>query len=145
MKRGYIISFLLGFLLVSIVSVYAVSTSDIIYKDTTVDEEIEELYSKMYLKGSLSAVNNTGTLTLTNNTKQTMYVAVFAYVSASGAPFQNKTSIASVTGADYTEVFYAANTNSHYAIRIYRLSNCEENVTVKANSTSGYGNMILFD
>ena len=148
MKRGYIISFLLGFLLVSIVSVYAIGTNNIAYKDSTVEEEIEDLYTKSAIKENITAVTNTGTLTITDNTKDSMYVAVFSYSSTGNANtiLGARTSITSVTGADYEEILYSINTTSRYAIRIYRLTNCEETVTVKnGTANGGYGNMIIFD
>ncbi len=148
MKRGYIISFLLGFLLVSIVSVYAINTSDIIYKDTTVDEEIEDLYSKATIKGKITDITNTGTLTVTDNTKNSMYVVLFSYSGggSTSSVLNTRTSILSVTGADYEEILYSINTTSRYGIRIYHLTNCRETVTVKnGTANGGPGNMLIIN
>ena len=146
-KKGYIISFILGTIIASVISVYALSSNEIEYNDTTLDTALDNLYNEALLNGKLSEVNNTGTLTVTDNTKNNMYIAIFAYVSSGNISdiLNNRTSINSITGATATEVLYAINTSSRYGIRIYKLSDCEETITINSTNSGGYGNMILFD
>ena len=147
MKKGYIISFILGIIIASAISVYALEANEIEHNNNTLDTVLDDLYDKALLSGKLSEVNNTGTLTLTNNTKQTMYLALFSYAGSSNVSttLDGRTSIDSITGATYTEVLYAINTSSRYGIKIYKLTNCEETVTINSTNSSGYANMILFD
>ena len=47
MKKGYIISFILGLIIMAGIGVYAITASEVDYKDTTVSDALDDLYDKV--------------------------------------------------------------------------------------------------
>lgn len=46
MRKGYIISFALGLITATVVGVYAINSNEVTYKETTVDNALNDLYTK---------------------------------------------------------------------------------------------------
>lgn len=144
-----IISFVLGVILASGITVYASSyfAKDITYTENkTVEQALNELYSNIGINRKLSELKP-GSNTISNNTKETLYVALIGVTSASGAAdiVNSRTQIKNVVGADIQEIFYSFESESNVGIRLYKLTNCEETISIESNvHTSGNGKIIFF-
>ena len=148
--------FILGGILFSSITAFAVTTisaDKVTYTKsdgtvTNVNNVLDDLYNRYpNLHGALSDLKS-GNNTIMNNTKDTLYVAIFGYTSVSNSSqiLATRTQIDSLTGADSEEMFYrytSAN-NEPYAIRVYKLTNCKENVSVTAKTHANYTGQIIF-
>ena len=146
--KNSIFTFVLGLIIAGAIGVIAISVSadDISYGSGTVKDAIDDLYTEKSIFNKLTELS-LETATLTNNTKDTIYAALFSYTSLSNASsvVSTRTSIASITGAESTEVFYSFNSSTKYGIRIYKLTNCASTVSVTTGNNGGTANagMIL--
>ena len=57
MKKGYIISFILGIIIASAISVYALEANEIEHNNNTLDTVLDDLYDKALLSGKLSRLS----------------------------------------------------------------------------------------
>ena len=153
-----IFTFILGFILAVTIGVVAanVNSNSISFEPndenwnvTTVQGALNDLYDI----GTNGGINRklselkAGTNTITNNTNKTLYVALLGYTSVSTASdiIATRTQIDSITGANSQEIFYSFDSNTNFGIRVYKLTNCGQTVTVTSRvSNSGDGKIIFF-
>jgi len=156
--KNPIFTFILGALTFSVITVcaYTISSSDISYDNSTSGLEannVKDAIDDLYDIGTNGGINRklsdlkAGTNTITNNTDKTIYVALLGYTSVSTASdiIATRTQIDSVTGANSQEIFYSFDSNTNFGIRVYKLTNCGQTVTVTSRvSNSGDGKIIFF-
>ena len=147
--KKYILSILITAIVFTGIGVFATiqyQADEIGYGTGTVKDALDELYrGGKAITTKLNEVNTTGQVTLTNNTQKVLYAALFTYVGNGDTNIaSNRTSITSVTGGNYTELFYSYNASSHYAFRLYKLTGCKSSVEINSNTTNSAGNIIVF-
>ena len=65
MKKGYVISFLLGLIVMTCIGVYAINASEITYKESNVEDALDTLYGKAHLTATPVATLTTRGATYT--------------------------------------------------------------------------------
>ena len=106
--------------------------------DMNVEDALDELYGRpTVLSEAISEISHKS-ITLENNTYSTLYVALFSTTTASSpsSRISNRTTINTISGADYQELFYKFSSSNNYGIRVYRLTNCQSTVSITAKSDS---------
>ena len=147
--KKYILTILVTAIVFTGIGVFATieyQADEIGYGTGTVKDALDELYlGGKAITTKLNEINTTGQVSLTGNTQKVLYVALFTYVSNGNTNIINsRTSIDSVTGGDFTQLFYSYNASTHYGVKLYKLTNCESDVEINGNTSNGGGNIIVF-
>lgn len=123
------------------------TSSNTNFKATNVEEALNELYSISSAPLSLALSDlKEGNVTIHDNNYATMYAALISYTSLPNASsvIDTRTKLVSTTCGNYEEILYKFSSSTSYGIRIYKLTDCGEIVTVITGNTGDAGQIILF-